>query len=54
MLSIIIITVTLLSTSFQIQGQQFLQNLLIIQIRLPPIRGKDGFIESFMGERTPL
>jgi len=34
----------------QIQRQQPLQNLLIGQITLPPIRGEDGSIELFVSK----
>ena len=37
----------------QIQRQQLLQNLLIIQITLPPIRGKDSLIEPFVRQLQP-
>jgi len=43
----------ILLSSLQIQGQQFLQNLLITQVTLPAIRGEDGFIEAFVGEIEP-
>jgi hypothetical protein len=37
----------------QIQGQQLLQNLLIGQIGLPAIGGKDGFIEPLVCKFQP-
>ena len=37
----------------QVQRQQLLQDRLIAQFGLPPIRREDGFVEALVGEIEP-